>query len=161
MPTLNRTATIAWPSAFRRYLGASLALNLAWEIVQLPLFTLWRTGTLKQQAFAIAHCTIGDLMIAGLTFLVAVAVFANADWPRTGARPVWLLTLAAGVGYTIYSEWINVSVRGTWAYSDLMPIVPIIGTGLAPLLQWCVVPTLAFWIATGRTPWQDVESRIP
>lgn len=146
----NNDATIDWPLALRRYLAATLALNLVWEVAQLPLFTLWRTGTLKQQAFAIVHCTIGDLMIAGLTLLVAIAVFANSDWPRTGARPVWLLTLILGVGYTIYSEWINVSVRGTWAYSDLMPVVPVIGTGLAPLLQWVAIPTLAFWFATRR-----------
>jgi hypothetical protein len=68
---------------------------------------------------------------------------------------VYVAVLAFGVGYTIYSEWLNVSVRGTWAYSDLMPVVPIIRTGLTPLLQWLVVPTLALWVALGRAPWID------
>jgi tellurite resistance protein TehA-like permease len=154
-------STIDWQLALRRYLAALLALNLVWEVAQLPLYTLWRTESLKQQAFAVAHCTIGDLMIAGLTLLVAIAVLVNADWPRTAARPVWLLTLALGVGYTIYSEWVNVSVRGNWAYSDLMPIVPFIGTGVAPLLQWVVVPTLAFWFATSSAPWREFEGMVP
>jgi hypothetical protein len=153
--------TIEWPTAVRRYLLAALGLNVVWEIVQLPLFTLWRTGTLKQQAFAILHCTLGDLMIAGLTLLLGIVVYANPDWPRTRARPVWLLTLMLGIGYTIYSEWMNVSVRGTWAYSDLMPIVPFMGTGLAPLLQWFIVPTLAFGFATGRAPWLEFGTRAP
>ena len=69
-------------------------------------------------------------------------------------------SLAFGVGYTIYSEWLNISVRGSWTYSDLMPVVPVIGTGLAPLLQWFVVPTLALWIAIGREPWVD-EQAVP
>ena len=67
-----------------------------------------------------------------------------------------MATLAFGIGYTIYSEWLNVNVRGSWAYSDLMPVVPVIETGLAPLLQWVVVPTLALWVAIGRAPWRDM-----
>ena len=47
----------------------------------------------------------------------------------------------------MFSEWLNVVVRQTWAYSDLMPIVPVIGTGLSPLLQWMAVPLLALHIA--------------
>jgi hypothetical protein len=151
----TRDAATDWPTALRRYLVASLALHLVWEIVQLPLFTIWRTGTLKQQAFAIAHCTVGDLMIAGLTLLVALAVLAKSDWPRSGSRLVWLMTLLLGAGYTVYSEWLNVSVRGNWAYSEWMPTIPLIGTGLAPLLQWVVIPTLAQWVTIGRASWHE------
>ena len=144
-----------WPRALRLYLGVSLVAHLGWEILQLPLYALWSTGTLRQQAFAVVHCTLGDAMIAGLSLLLALAVFAHATWPRAGVARVYLVSLAFGVGYTIYSEWLNINVRGSWAYSDLMPVVPMIGTGLAPLLQWIVVPTLALWLAIGRSPWID------
>src|SRR5262245_16617478 len=30
-----------------------------------------------------------------------------------------------------------------WTYNALMPVLPWLGTGLAPLLQWVVVPSLA------------------
>ena len=143
-----------WPLALRRYIGVSIAANLIWEILQLPLYTLWTTGTLQQKAFAIFHCTFGDAIIAGLALSVALALFARATWPRSAnsARVYWA-SLAFGVIYTMYSEWLNTNVRGNWTYSELMPIVPVIGTGLAPLLQWIVVPTLAQWIAIGRAPW--------
>ena len=49
--------------------------------------------------------------------------------------------LAGGVAYPIYSEWLNMTVRQSWAYSSLMPVLPVTGTGLAPLLQWIVVPS--------------------
>jgi hypothetical protein len=41
----------------------------------------------------------------------------------------------------------NVYVRRSWAYSELMPAVPLAGyrIGLSPLLQWIVVPAAAFW----------------
>lgn len=144
----------AWPTVLRRYLVASLLLHLAWEILQLPLYMIWQEP-LGKQAFALLHCTLGDLMIAGLSLLAALAIAGKPEWPRAGARTVWLLILAFGIGYTVYSEWLNVSVRGNWAYSPLMPTLPLLGTGLAPLLQWLVVPTLTLRSATGRSPWRN------
>ena len=44
-----------WLRSLRRYLGVSIVANLVWEILQLPLYTLWATGTRKEQAFAV--CT--------------------------------------------------------------------------------------------------------
>ena len=148
-----------WPRALRRYLGASLTAHLLWEVVQLPLYTIWTTGTGKQRAFAVLHCTVGDAMIAGLSLLVALAVFARRTWPSTGVLRVYVASLTLGVLYTIYSEWLNTSVRGNWTYSGLMPVVPVIGTGLTPLLQWFVIPTVALWIAIGRAPWINEESK--
>lgn len=146
--------TVDWPMAVRRYLAASIAFHLAWEVLQLPLYTIW-TAPLYKQAFALLHCTIGDLMIAGLSLLVALALIGEAHWPRSGTRPVWLLLLGLGVGYTIYSEWLNVSVRQSWSYRPLMPTLPVIGTGLAPLAQWIVIPTLVLRAAAGRWPWHQ------
>ena len=139
-----------WVYALPAYLGVSIAAHLMWEILQLPLYTIWTTATRKQQAFAVLHCTAGDTMIAGLSLLAALALFGRSTWPSANATRVYWTTLVLGAGYTIFSEWLNTSLRGTWAYSDLMPVVPLIGTGLAPLLQWFVVPTLAFWYAIGR-----------
>jgi len=144
-----------WPLVLRWYLGVSIAAHLAWEVLQLPLYTLWSTGTPRQQAFAILHCTLGDAMIAGLALLVALSLFAGPSWPSVGARRVYMVSLVLGVAYTIYSEWMNVSVRGSWSYAELMPVIPLLGTGVTPLLQWIVVPTTALWIAFGRAPWRD------
>ena len=155
MPMHRQIASIDWPQALRRYLGVSIVAHLIWEAVQLPLYTVWATGTLRQQAFSVLHCTLGDAMIAGLSLLVALALFARASWPSTGVVRVFAASLVIGVAYTFYSEWLNVGVRRSWAYSDLMPVVPVLGTGLAPLLQWLVVPTLAQWAAIGRPPWLD------
>ncbi|PPD29751.1 MAG: hypothetical protein CTY20_05425 [Hyphomicrobium sp.] len=149
-----------WPRALRWYLGASFMAHLVWEVLQLPLYTLWTTGTPREQSFAVVHCTTGDVMIAGLSLLAVLSVLGRPKWPAADGRPVWLATLLLGVGYTIYSEWLNVSVRGSWSYSDLMPTLPPLGTGLAPLLQWIIVPTLVLWIATGRRPWTERDVAI-
>jgi hypothetical protein len=144
---------VSLPRVLTLYIAASAALHLAWEVMQLPLYTLWATDTLRQQAFAVLHCTAGDVMIAILTVLAAWIMIGRQEWTNAGSRAIWIVTVAFGTTYTIYSEWVNVNVRASWAYSELMPIVPFLGTGLAPLIQWFVVPTLALWLAVGRAPW--------
>ena len=133
-----------WLTALRLYLAATAVLHLGWEILQLPLYTIWRTGTARELVFAIFHCTAGDVMIASLALLVSLILAGNSVWTAERFLPVMVTTLGIGAGYTIYSEWLNTVVRKTWAYSDLMPIVPWIGTGLFPLLQWLIVPALVF-----------------
>ena len=123
-----------WTIALRRYLAFSLALHLVWEVAQLPLYTIW-SEPVARQALAVLHCTAGDLMIAAISLLAALAFTAQPAWPKSGSRAVWLLLLILGIGYTVYSEWLNVNVRGNWSYSQVMPTLPFIGTGLSPLLQ--------------------------
>ena len=50
------------------------------------------------------------------------------------------------------SHSLNIVIRQSWAYSDLMPVVPVIDTGLSPLLQWIVVPLAGFWFARRTGP---------
>jgi hypothetical protein len=45
---------------------------------------IWSTGSFGEMAFAVAHCTLGDVMIAGLALLSALALFGRPCWPKTG-----------------------------------------------------------------------------
>ena len=135
--------------AFRVYLSVIAIGNLTWEALQLPLYTIWSTGTLREQAFAIMHCTFGDLLIALSALMVALFIAGRPAWPN---KRFWLvagLALAFGVAYTVFSEWLNVVVRASWAYSERMPVISLFGfaIGLSPLLQWLVIPIVAFKIA--------------
>lgn len=140
----------AWRFLALRFVPVLAVLNLVWEIAQLPAYTVWTSGSARSIAFAVAHCTAGDVLI-GLVTLAIALVLAGAGpiaaW-RVGAIGVVATVLAAG--YTVYSEWVNVEIRGSWAYSELMPQLPVIGTGLAPLAQWIVIPGLALAIAVKR-----------
>jgi hypothetical protein len=130
--------------ALRAYFCAIIAGNLAWEFLHLPLYTIWTTGTWGGQVFAALHCTGGDILIALASVALALVLGGDRGWITVGA-----LAIALGVAYTGFSEWHNVYVRRTWAYSDLMPVVTIVGhpIGLSPVLQWLVVPGTALWTA--------------
>jgi hypothetical protein len=131
----------------RGYLTAMLIGNLTWEVLQLPLYTIWRTGTLPEQVFAVLHCTAGDLLIAGSALGVALLVVGHSAWPAFHFKRVALVATAIGVGYTVFSEWLNTSVHHNWAYSDLMPIIPIgdLRIGLSPILQWLILPPISLF----------------
>jgi hypothetical protein len=129
----------------RRYLLFIAVANLAWEVGQLPLYTIWSEGTAGEIAFAVIHCTGGDLLIGGLSILVALLLFGNGRWPVERYGVVVAASIVTAVAATIYSEWRNVEVLGNWTYSEWMPTLPVIGTGLSPLAQWIVIPLAAFW----------------
>lgn len=125
--------------------GFALVLNLAWEVAQLPLYTLFSSGTSREIAFSIAHCTVGDVLIAVACFTVASVATRRADWPVTQPLIGGAIALLLGLGYTAVSEWWNVYRAGNWSYAPAMPL--LFGLGLAPLLQWIVIPTLGItWL---------------
>lgn len=118
-------------------------VNLAWEILQLPLYTLWSESSPAAIIFAILHCTVGDILIATLSLFAAMISSGGKRWPQEHYWRVALLTTAMGFTYTIWSEWNNTVITRAWAYSAWMPT--LWGIGLSPLLQWVLIPAFTFW----------------
>ncbi len=139
-----------WLSVLRCYLVAMAVGNLIWEFAHMPLYTLWETGSRSEIVSAALHCTGGDILIATGSILVALFLFGSSQWPGVGYRRVGLVTILIGVGYTVFSEWLNIEVRKAWAYRDPMPVIPVINAGLSPIAQWIVLPIIAFWWAAPR-----------
>ena len=133
-----------------------LLTNLAWEIVHLPLYTLWSDSSWGYLVFVVFHCSAGDLMIAYTTLCIALLLVGNLRDPGRQFHRVLGLTLLLGIAYTVYSEWLNVYFRHSWAYSDLMPVVPLIETGASPLAQWMLLPLLGLLWA--RKKYLDEEN---
>jgi hypothetical protein len=138
----------AWLYSLRRFAFASVVGHFAWEVLQLPLYTIWHKGTTSEIVFAVAHCSGGDLVVTSVALVLSLLLLGR-DWPADAVayRTVTVAFVAFGVGYAIFSEWLNVSVRQSWAYSAWMPQLPPLGTGLSPLAQWIVVPLVSFWWA--------------
>ena len=139
-----------WLPVLRRYFTVILLGNLAWKVARLPLYALWATGPLRAKAFAVAHCTAGALLIAAASLLGALLLAGDARGPRAGFTRVAIVALGAGVGDTIFSEWLNLAVRESWADADAMPLVLIVGVDLTPLLQWIIVTAAARWFGRRR-----------
>ena len=125
---------------------ASLALflNFLWKSHSFHSIPSGTIPTARVAAYVL-HCLLGDVLIAVSVYLLTAIVFHDLAWPVRRPWTAGGFMLAAGLGFTVFSEWYNVYVTGAWAYQPAMPLVASIG--LTPLLQWVVVPTLMLFIA--------------
>ena len=140
------TQSPSWLFILRRYLPRLAICSLVWEIGQLPLYTLWAEPRWSSIAFAILHCTVGDVMIGAAALLAALTLW-RADEPASWRYAnVGMTSIVLAVAYTVWSERVNLA-KGSWSYSAWMPVLPWIDVGLAPLVQWVIVPSTAWWWA--------------
>ena len=135
-----------------RYLAWLAGLSLVWEVAQLPLYTIWSEAPASKIAFAVAHCTAGDVLIGAAALLIALLAMRAPALEHWNWVAIGLIAILIGVAYTAWSEWTNTTIRLSWQYSSLMPLVDIgkLAIGLSPLAQWLIVPPLALYLAARR-----------
>jgi hypothetical protein len=146
---------LGWLRGLRRYLGLTALGNVLWETAQLPLYTIWEEGTPREKVIAVLHCTGGDLLISLCALALALVIAGRPGWPGQAFRGVAILTIAFGLAYTTFSEWLNITVRQSWAYSDLMPVIPGLGLGLSPAMQWVLIPIASLWFVRRISACED------
>ena len=89
--------------------------------------------------------TLGDAGIALAAFWVTAIFAKDRRWVLRPNSLDIAIFLGVGVVVTIVFEALATGMFQRWAYSDAMPRLPVIGTGLLPLLQWLVIPLLVLW----------------
>jgi hypothetical protein len=113
------------------------------------LYTLWREAEPAYIWFSVLHCTLGDVLIG--TSVLLLAFIAGREGPAAQWR--WLrlavVTALVGTGYTVFSEWMNITLFRNWTYAALMPTLDFgsFELGVTPLVQWLVVPPLALYLS--------------
>jgi hypothetical protein len=124
----------------RASLWAALAfvLNLTWEIAQVRLYRIWAEADGLTVAWALFHCSLGDVTIALAMFALAIIVLWRKDWPASRPWTGGAIVVIGAMAFTAWSEWYNVYRAGNWGYTASMPM--IFGIGLSPLLQWLILP---------------------
>jgi amino acid transporter len=118
----------------------AFAMHLTWEIAHVRLYTIWPASDAAGIAWALLHCTVGDVLIALAMFALAGMVLRRADWPMLRPWTGAFITVIGAMAFTAWSEWYNVYRAGNWGYTAGMPM--IFGIGLSPLLQWLILPPL-------------------
>lgn len=133
----------------RGYLPWLGALMLAWEFAHSPLYMLWREAEPVYIAFSILHCTLGDVIIGGFALALSLTLLRQRAVGAWRWQPIAAVTVVLGTAYTLFSEWMNLTVLRSWAYAESMPVISLgdARIGLTPLLQWLVVPPVALYFA--------------
>ena len=116
-------------------------LNFAWELAQMPLYDS-SSFTINHVAFC-ALGSVADALMVLLLYFGLAFIFKNPHWifPLKRERVV-IVVLTGGIG-AVLSEIRHLSL-GNWAYSDLMPLIPILNVGLSPVLQFMILPVVTY-----------------
>ena len=123
----------------------SFLLNLAWEYWQVPFFRGMADQPHWLGVKACTQATFGDAVITLIAFWIAAIFARTRNWISLPRKRDFAIFVGAGVLATILFEILATGPLARWAYTDAMPRVPIIGTGLLPLLQWLLLPPLVLW----------------
>lgn len=115
-------------------------LHLVWEFWQAPWYQGMSDMSHLQGVLLCSRAAFGDTLIALLAYC-ALSVYAHDRFWALAATPARIGGyLGIGLGVTVVLEWLATDVLDRWQYAAGMPTLPLLGTGLAPLLQWLIVP---------------------
>ena len=155
-PAARLTETPEWSIAVSGFF-----LNFSWEMAQSVWYADVARKTYQEIFVSRLHCTLGDVVILLVASWITAWLVRDRYWV-TALRPRDLATFTGlGLGYTIVSEWVNVDLRSAWGYAETMPRLPWIGTGLVPVLQWLILPTVTARVARRLLRGGAVRERTP
>lgn len=127
------------------YLVAVL-VNYSWERAQAQLYVGSAGASIEWWLCLTASLADGLLVL--LMFGLGWILFRRQDWFEQPGIPGYLLLVFSGTVLSIGIEWATVYGLQWWAYSDLMPLVPGLGVGVAPLAQMLLLPALIFRVVS-------------
>lgn len=122
-------------------------LNFPWEFLQVPFFAEMPAMAHWDAVVFCTRATLGDVLIALTAFWVVAALRRSRQWLRRPDAREILGFVAFGIMITIALEWHATELQQRWQYAEWMPTLPLLGTGLAPLFQWLLLPPLILWLA--------------
>ncbi|NOZ08512.1 MAG: hypothetical protein GXO91_06495 [FCB group bacterium] len=119
--------------------------HFAWEILQAPLFENMGTIDHWKGTQICLRATIGDVLMTIFIFGAMGLLYRSRFWYLELTAGKYLLYIALGEGMTLVFEWLATARWDRWQYDQSMPVLPLLGTGLLPLLQWLIIPSVVLW----------------
>ena len=127
--------------------GFGFLLHFVWEMLQIPWYEGMPETSHGAGVWICTRATGGDVVILLTGFWMASLLAGGRDWFLYARRLPAVVMVTAGVLITIVLERLATGALERWTYADAMPVVPVAGIGLAPLLQWLLLPPLILWLA--------------
>jgi hypothetical protein len=128
--------------------GVGFLLNLIWEVTQRPLYegyvSVWHH---------LPNClwaSVVDVIVILVFWVLFASYYKNPFWIKHISWKDVLVLMLLGITVAVGFEQLMVG-EWAWSYTDAMPVVPYLVTGLSPLLQMMILPSLAFWLSSRFT----------
>jgi hypothetical protein len=123
----------------------SFLLSFLWEIQQMPFYKTLPSLSYSDITRNCTLATVGDVGIVLTAFWTVAAFSKSRQWFQHPDRWQMSVFILVGVVITIVFEALATGSLNRWQYADSMPTLPVLGTGLVPLLMWFLMPPLTIW----------------
>jgi len=120
--------------------------NFIWEMLQMPFFSFSEKLSLGEINDACLQASIGDALMLVIMFWIVSALLKSRDWIFHLTPYRIGLFLLLGILMTVIFEYLATGLLDRWVYGSSMPIIPLIGTGVIPIMQWLVIPPFVLWL---------------
>lgn len=127
--------------------GFGFLTHFVWEMIQVPWFVGMAEASHGSVVWLCIRATGGDVLIFLSSYWLASIMVGNRRWLMEGELKPAVILVATGLVVTIVLEWLATGPLERWVYADSMPIIPLVNVGLAPLLQWVLLPPLIMWLS--------------
>lgn len=140
-----------WPFLAALSLSA-LVLNWFWEMIQMPAYNELAGRSWSEALVPCTLATFGDVAITLAIYAVGAVAAGRLRWGMSGGWNVYTAAALLGAASATAIEW-GALGSGRWSYSESMPIVPVLGVGLWPLLQLTLLVPASIWLAGHAIRW--------
>ncbi|MDD5721020.1 MAG: hypothetical protein PHT16_01060 [Candidatus Pacebacteria bacterium] len=116
--------------------ASAFILNVIWENLHSVFYANYMGGKITE--IILLRASLADALIVAIITLpfIFYSPLKNKSW----------LIIFIGIIISIFIEYWGLGT-GRWAYNSLMPIIPVLGTGLTPTVQLGLLGYVSFKIA--------------
>ena len=118
-------------------------LHFVWEFWQAPWYAEMAAMPHLEGIVLCSRATFGDVVIALFGYAIVSIAVRDWFWMRHATLRRVASYIAIGLLITVFLEFLATDVLNRWQYGPDMWIVPWIETGLAPILQWIIIPLMS------------------
>ena len=120
-------------------------MHFTWEFLQAPLFRSMENLSHFDGILVCLQATLGDMALVLVAFWLTCLGTRTRYWSIRADALAIAVWLGTGLFLAVMIEFLSTGILERWTYAATMPRLPLLGTGLAPLGQWIVVPMIVFW----------------
>ncbi len=130
----------------------SFVVHFVWESVHFGLYTNYDHWTRGMPVYVLA--TVGDVLYTLGACALVSAIKKSYDWISDATFSDYLMLVTLGCLIALFVEYKGLALD-RWEYLPEMPLIPILGVGLSPVLQMAMLLPITFMV----TKWVSKQFR--
>lgn len=127
----------------------SFGFSAIWELSQMGFYNIGENY--KSYILEFLFFALKDATIIAIVYLFLALIHQNLNWERWWNVTDTIIIVTLTLGTAIFFELRAIN-SGLLEYSQYMPVIPGLGTGIIPTIQLALTALIAFYISKTKLP---------